>query len=219
VPLKSPRPRGAAGRESTDSVSFEALLRALHPEREQAAQKYAEVRSRLEGFFTWRGARWPDELTDETIDRVARRVAGGEVIRAAEVGRYFLGVARNVLREAWQRERTRPEHALGSVEDRAVGPSARPPVDEEVRMRCLDQCLLELGLEGRQLLLRYYEGEGGVRIASRRALATEMSLAPATLRIRLHRLRARVEACVRRCLGREETSGPPAPLVGEDGRT
>jgi len=124
-----------------------------------------------------------------------------------------------LMREAWQRERTRPEHALGSVEDRPVGPSARPPVDEEVRMRCLDQCLLELGLEGRQLLLRYYEGEGGVRIASRRALATEMSLAPATLRIRLHRLRARVEACVRRCLGREETSGPPSPLVGEDGRT
>jgi hypothetical protein len=50
------------------------------------------------------------------------------------------------------------------------------------------------------MLLRYYEHEGGARIRARHAQAAGLGLAPGALRIRLHRLRTRLEACVNACL-------------------
>ena len=195
-------------------AAFQALLRALHADRDQAAQKYEEMRRRLQGFFTWRGARWPDELTDETIDRVGRRLAGGETIRTPEIGRYFLGVARNVLREAWQRE-----GAVAAPPALAAPPTSAAEDASEARMRCLEKCLGELAPAERAVLLRYYEGEGAARIEARRRLGVEMAVPANTLRIRLHRLRARMEACVRRCLGGDETSSPRGPHSGEGDRS
>src|SRR5262245_58937293 len=99
-------------RRGLGDEAFQSLLRALHPDRERAAERYEDIRVRLQGFFTWRGSRWPEEMADETIDRVARRLAGGEQIRSSEIGRDFLGVARNVIREAWHADRTRAAQAL-----------------------------------------------------------------------------------------------------------
>lgn len=199
--------------------AFEALLRALHPERERAAEKYEEIRQRLRRFFRWRGARWADELTDETIDRVGRRVAGGEVIRAPDVGRYFLGVARNVLRESWQRERQRgPEYEASILADQRAESSKAARQDQEARLDCLDHCLAELPADTRDLVLRYYRGQGGAKIEDRRALAAQLGVNQGTLRIRLHRLRLRLEACVRKCMAGPETSSPFVPPSDEDGR-
>jgi DNA-directed RNA polymerase specialized sigma24 family protein len=212
VALTAERPPVAAGE------AFDALLRALHPQRDTAAERYEEMRRRLRRFFVWRGTRWPDELTDETIDRVGRRLAGGETIRAADVGRYFLGVARNVLREAWEQERQRgPEHGVSVLAERLPAPPAAAE-RQEARLDCLERCLAELGADSRELVLRYYEGEGAAKIAGRRALAARLGVAPPTLRIRLHRLRARLEACVQRCLASRETSVPGAPPSGEGRR-
>jgi DNA-directed RNA polymerase specialized sigma24 family protein len=216
VALTVEQPIRATGRDGASVSTFDALLRALHPEREHAAEKYEEMRQRLRRFFRWRGARWPDELTDETIDRVGRRVAGGEVIRATDVGRYFLGVARNVLRESWQRERQGgPEHDALLVASRLAAGPAQP--DLEARLDCLDHCLAELPADTRDLVLRYYRAHGAAKIDDRRALAAQLGVTQGTLRIRLHRLRLRLEACVRKCMGRAETSRPAAPPSDEDG--
>jgi DNA-directed RNA polymerase specialized sigma24 family protein len=206
------RPPVAAG------AVFDALLRALHPERERAAEKYEAIRQRLRRFFRWRGARWPDELTDETIDRVARRLAGGEVIRAQDAGRYFLGVARNVLRESWQRERQRgQEHDAAALAEHLAAGAGAAEENAEARLECLDGCLAELPAETRELLLRYYRGEAGAKIEERRMLAMQLGVSPGTLRIRLHRLRLRLEGCVRKCMGGAETSRLVPPPSSEDG--
>jgi DNA-directed RNA polymerase specialized sigma24 family protein len=199
-------------------ATFEALLRALHPERERAAEGYEAIRQRLRRFFRWRGARWPDELTDETLDRVARRVAEGEVIRAPDVGRYFLGVARNVLRESWQRERQRgPEHDAAALASHLAAGVATAAQQGEARLECLDRCLAELPSETRDLVLNYYRGRGVAKVEDRRVLAAQLGVTPGTLRIRLHRLRLRLEACVRKCLGEPETSHALPPPSSEDG--
>ena len=197
--------------------AFEALLLALHAERDRAAERYEEVRARLQRFFRWRGARWPDELTDETIDRVGRKVAAGEVIRVPDVGRYFLGVARNVLRESWERERQRGHaHDVPVPPDLAAESAAAAEQVLEARLDCLDRCLAELPAETRELVLRYYRGQGGSKIVDRRALAVQLGVTQGTLRIRLHRLRLRLEACVRKCMG-PETSRAAGPPSSEDG--
>jgi DNA-directed RNA polymerase specialized sigma24 family protein len=128
-----------------------------------------------------------------------------------------VGVGRNGLREAWQRERQRgPESDLDGVAEIAA-PADLPAGDAEARLDCLDRCLGELPVETRDLVLRYYQGEGGGRVGDRRALAAQLGVAPGTLRIRLHRLRARLEACVRRCMRLRETYVPRAspPSEGE----
>lgn len=207
--LRSRRPL-AASRAPIEGAFLEAVLRVLHPDRDAAAERYEAIRERLRRFFNWRGGRWPDELTDETIDRVGRRLAEGETIRTTDVARYFLGVARNVLREAWQREQAQGvEPDASALVDRAAQPAKT--AEDETHMACLERCLEELAPASRDLVLRYYQGEGGALVEGRRALATELGLAAGTLRIRLHRLRARVEACVRGCLADHETSPPPVP--------
>ncbi|MBL8114745.1 MAG: hypothetical protein JNK60_17825, partial [Acidobacteria bacterium] len=46
------------------------------------------------------------------------------------------------------------------------------------------------------LLLRYYQGDGASRIENRKALADELHVPMNALRIRVHRLRERLERCV-----------------------
>lgn len=200
--------------------ALDTLLASLDSDRERAGQKYEDVRRRLQKFFTWRGSRRPDELADETIDRVCRRLREGEVIRAAEPAAYFYGVARNVLREEWDRERM-----WKTVEETLSGPVRTPPPPsdaavEDRRLECLQRCLGALPPESRQLVLRYYQEEKGAKIGNRKALAAALGVAMNILRIRMHRIRVRLEACARDCLaktGETDWPGEP-PLTGEDQR-
>lgn len=212
--LRARLPSDPAAARRLEAAGFELMLNALHPDREQAGEKYQLLRMRLIDFFAWRGARGGDELADETMDRVCRRLAGGEVIRA-DAARYVLGIARNVLREAWARQRRSSRQALDTVIERVAAPESQRP-GEERRMSCLERCLERLAADDRELLLRYYEGHGTARIAGRQDLAARTGLAPGTLRVRLHRLRVRLEGCVRACLGSDETPVAPRPPMGEE---
>src|SRR5262249_61320448 len=85
------------------AASFESLLGHLGPDRESAGRAYIELRRALFMFFAARGAASPDEMTDETINRVARRLSEGKQITNESPAKYFYGVARHVCREnlAW----------------------------------------------------------------------------------------------------------------------
>ena len=54
---------------------FDRLLTWLDPDPERAGSMYEKIRWRLIAILAARGCRVPEELADETIDRVARRVA------------------------------------------------------------------------------------------------------------------------------------------------
>src|SRR5437773_826195 len=90
------------------SAAFHRLLARLDPDPQRAGEKYEALRRRLVAFFEWRGAPWPEEHADETIDRVAKRAAEDEAVINVEA--YAVGVARMVLLEALRekaKERTR----------------------------------------------------------------------------------------------------------------
>jgi DNA-directed RNA polymerase specialized sigma24 family protein len=196
---------------------FEALLKRLDPDRDRAGEKYEGLRRRLRRFFEWKGGRHPEEMADEAIDRACRRIAAGEVIRAEDPAQYLLGVARNVLREAWKRDSRAPEEPRDV--DRLVDPQVHAePSTEPERFACLQACLGALPPETARLVLEYY-GEGGrERILKRKGLAEALGIPGSALRLRLHRVRARLEACVARCLqGQSETQGVSRPHEHEGG--
>src|SRR5256885_4134102 len=57
--------------------AFSKLLARLDPDRERAGEKYEDLRRTLIRFFEWRGAPFPEEQTDETFNRVARKLDEG----------------------------------------------------------------------------------------------------------------------------------------------
>src|SRR5881396_3250125 len=75
--------------------AFDRLLASLNPDRDAAADRYLEIRSKLVRFFEWRGFSTPDEYADETINRCAKKIGEGEEIR--DLASYSIGVARMLV--------------------------------------------------------------------------------------------------------------------------
>ena len=179
------------------SEALESLLDLLGEDRDQAALEYERIRQRLTQLFIWRGCREPEILVDETMNRVARKVSEGLEIRSEDPYTYFCGVAHLVFKEILRRDR-RERQALEEVKHLPV---AEPPTpDAEERMACLERCLQTLDETDRDLILNFYQGEKSVRIKRRKALAAQLEITVNTLRVRAHRLRARLESCIRECL-------------------
>jgi DNA-directed RNA polymerase specialized sigma24 family protein len=194
--------------------AFECLLEALDPGRGSAGERYELARQKLIRFFSCHGACAAEDLADETLDRLARRLADGLSVENP-LG-YLLGVARNVLREAWDRKPVaeRRRHEARSASAGGLGDGADE--ENERRLACLERCLDRLPPETSRLVLRYYEGRQQAKIAARRDLAQELGIGANALRIRMHRVRLRLEACVTSCLARasETVSTMPPPLIG-----
>jgi DNA-directed RNA polymerase specialized sigma24 family protein len=174
-----------------------SLLAFLGPEEEAAARVYERIRRRLVQIFEWRGCARPEELTDETFNRVAHKLADGLEVEAEDPLRYFCGVAYRVFKEVL-REQQKERQALAEI--RHLPPPAAADPEAESRLGCLDLCLDGVETGQRDLILRYHTGDGRERIGNRQALAEELEVPLNALRIRVHRLRVKIEACVRDCL-------------------
>jgi hypothetical protein len=72
--------------------AFAKFLACLDHDPARAGEKYEALREALVKFLDWRGARFPEELFDETLNRVTRKLEDGETIRDAPT--YCHGVAR-----------------------------------------------------------------------------------------------------------------------------
>lgn len=188
---------GGGRRWELTPAALASLLAFLGPEEEAAARAYERIRRRLLKIFEWRGCDRPEELTDETFDRVARKLAEGLEVEADDPLRYFCGVAYRVFKEVL-REEQKGRSALAEI--RRLPPPAAADPEAERRLGCLDACLGEVEPAQRDLVLRYHAGDGRERIDDRHALAEELDVPLNALRIRVHRLRVKLEACVRACL-------------------
>src|SRR5437016_9089424 len=82
---------------------FDRLLLWLDPDPERAGVIYEKIRWRLVTILASRGCPLAEELADETIDRVARRVADIYETYAGDKAIYFLGVMNNVHHEYLRR--------------------------------------------------------------------------------------------------------------------
>src|SRR5262249_12867895 len=87
--------------------------------------------------------------------------------------------------------------------DPPAPPEADP--DHERRRDCLDRCLDRLGRARRNLVLRYYKEDGQSKIGDRKKLAEELGVDRNALRIRVYRIRAKLETCIESCLAAAPT--------------
>src|SRR5574338_1066816 len=175
--------------------AFDKLLVAFGGDRESAGQKYLEIRNNLTRFFEWRGCSFPEDHADETINRMAKRVADGEKI--LNHSGYAMGVARLLLLEI-NKGRQREQAALAEI---GTIPEVYVPEDDgESRLVCLRSCLATLSADNRELILQYYQGEKGEKIQNRKKLLDRLGIPVNTLRMRALRLREKLQSCMEDCL-------------------
>ena len=189
---------GVSVSKSEWKLSGEALVRflaCLDSDSDRAGEKYESLRLALMKFFDWRGAHFPEECADETFNRVIRKIDEGETIR--DIPTYCHGVARLVLLEKLKG----PESRRADIEELSPAALVAPePEEGDEKMECFEQCLKELPLESRQLILQYYSDEKREKINCRLALAGRLGIPLNALRSRAQRIRNRLEECVHACM-------------------
>lgn len=182
-------------------AALNTLLFHLDSDRDIAGERYVIICRKLVKYFEWQRSPHPDEGADETLDRVARRLQEGTKITDVEA--YARGVARLVYLETIKKD-SKAQIALADL-SKAVqtGPQSEDAGDERLT-RCLNQCLKGLSASNRDLITRYYSVEKDSRIDLRASLADEIGIHMNALRIRAHRIKQKIEDCIRQCLQQYE---------------
>ena len=180
-------------RWSLTREALDALLGRLGEDRESAGSRFEALRHKLVQYFSYDGRAYPDRWADETLDRVAKRLAEGTAVDEVEI--FARGVARMVLREA---------RLLESRERSVKEPTAADTSARERDARCLEDCIAALAPEARRLVEQYYLGSPESRVAARKMLAAKLGISMDALRSRALRIRRELENCVAACREKDQ---------------
>jgi hypothetical protein len=195
-------------RRELDDTTFHRLLQWLDQGNDSQGERYVEIRDRLVRYFGRRNCPAPDDLADETLNRVALRLQEQVAIDDIGPAHYCYIVARFVLLESL-RQRDRESTALRHIREslHATHAPDDAAVERERTMECLERCLAASSMAERELIREYYQTDEGAAKAQRKRLAERLGLTPNALAIRAWRLRQRLERCVRECQDRRQTNG------------
>ena len=177
------------------SDDFTRFLELLSPTvgGEDACLCYIRLYRKLEGFFTLKGISDPTSAAAETIDRTVKKVAGGTPI--PDVGKYCMGVARNVAKERLRSQRRESKAFLGFIEGLDNNAGEQVAYIEQV----LKPCFELLTAKDQELLVAYCRVlRGRVRAEYRRELAGRMNVTVTGLRMQVTRLRKELTNCARK---------------------
>jgi RNA polymerase sigma factor (sigma-70 family) len=184
--------------------ALQRLLDWLGGDPNSDGRAYVEMRRRLRDYFGRKNCHAADDLADETLTRVARRLEEEGITRDATPARYCYVVARFVFLEQLRENKAHPIITSGDLPEPsapAAAQDAEAARAREALLACLEHCLQELDPLNRRIIRRYYIGSARVKIDNRRELADSLGLSVNALTIRACRIRMRLEACVRRCAG------------------
>lgn len=178
--------------QTVSPEAFARLLEFLSPNAEEAGRLYTRLHERLVGFFRLKGISDPVSAADETIDRAALKISAGTPV--PDVGRYCMGIARNITKERYRREQRESSAFLMFAENLANASNEQV----ERIYNILKPCFEELAIEEQNLLVDYCQViRGRARAEHRRQLAENMKTTMLALRMRVTRLRSILADCVR----------------------
>jgi DNA-directed RNA polymerase specialized sigma24 family protein len=176
-------------------AAFDGFLATLDSDREKAGEKYEYIRLKLLKYFQWCGSDVPDIDADETINRVTRRIYEGQDVY--NVTGYIYGVAKLVYAESVKRRNQRRALAEGTIVELS---SISVDVEMANPQQCLERCLGCLSDGDREVITEYYRHKKTEKIDCRKRLAAKLGISLNTLRVKMHRQRMNLEACVEKCL-------------------
>lgn len=176
---------------------FDALLRFFSDDREEAGERYENIRRGLIRFFEFKGCSDALSLADETINRVAAKIEGFDSSRETKPESYFYGFAANILRE-YKRSAVK-ETALEDTHYTEIGhPGANG--DKETELACLDKCLEKLRDGDKKLIAEYYAYERQEKLVHRQEMAERIGCEPGALYTRVFRIKKALRNCVEKCV-------------------
>jgi RNA polymerase sigma factor (sigma-70 family) len=174
--------------------TLDELLSWLDPNREEAARKYKTLHDGLVKILRYRGCSEAEELADQTINVVARKL---RVIRQEYKGNpasYFYGVAKKLsMKHQIKAQKLTPLIDQGHT-------IANPESTDELAQNCLDSCLQQLSPEKRELVGRYFQEHTP---AQRETIAKQLGIRVSTLRVRVFRIVSELKKCVNKCIQRD----------------
>jgi RNA polymerase sigma factor (sigma-70 family) len=180
--------------------SFDEILAWLNPDRDLAANMYVQLRHDLAKLFMWGRCADPEGMTDETFDRVAKKVHEVRQSYQGDPRLYFRAVANNLIKENFKKIKT--QVSLDDID--LPGQETIEPTEETADLEdCLQSCLRKLDNEKRKLILAYYAKEKQAKIDYRHELAQQLEISLETLRVRVFRIRASIAECIESCLKRK----------------
>jgi DNA-directed RNA polymerase specialized sigma24 family protein len=190
--------------ETLTTQAFNRLLSWLDQGADSDGRKYLEMRARLVAYFDRKNCSAPDDLADETLNRVARRLEEEGITASETPAKYCYIVARFVFMEnlrATQKDKVMRADMQRQVKNTELAPVAADEAAAQAQiLNCLEQCMSKLEAASRQMIIRYYMGQERIKIDNRRALAAELGVSANALSIRLCRIRDKLEACVKACV-------------------
>ena len=180
---------------------FDLLLSKLDPDRETAGEQYTLLWQKLLTYFQSRACVVAEELVDETLNRVAKKIAGGEELR--NLMAYSHGVAKMV----WLEYLKKPGTNRGSFDDVPPTPaSGADEINRKERQACFYKCLREIPIGEARLFVEYLHHDDRSNIDVRKEMAERLGITQTALRIRIFRIKNKLSDCVKKCLGEKPNS-------------
>jgi RNA polymerase sigma factor (sigma-70 family) len=179
-----------------DQSEFDALLNWLSPNREEAGERYESIRSGLIRYFRFKGCSNEEDLADETINRVTKKLPKLDLTTGNKPITYFYGFASKIFLEELKRNRKETE-----FETRFQPANPNDLIDvEENRFNCLEKCLNKIKSSEKELLTNYYRKDKSEKFDFRKRMAESLGISINTLHVKIHRLRNTVRICLEKCL-------------------
>jgi DNA-directed RNA polymerase specialized sigma24 family protein len=184
---------------------FDALLYRLAPDRDAAAAAYVQLRRRLVSVFAYRACANPEELADEAMDRLARKLLEGPQSISNPQGLLF-AMAWKIMQESFRQPRS--VDLPDEWEKTETYQPPPPPEEDDGRGQdCLESCLGWLTDGDRSVILAYFEHEKRAKISHRMEIAKELGISANALRLKVHRIIVQLRTCVTECMDRSAASG------------
>lgn len=144
------------------------------------------MRFRLITFFSHRNCLFPEDLTDETLNRVILKIEEEEIENRQA---YIYGVAKFVYLESLRKEK---KHL--NIDEITIAENSSKATDD-----CLEKCLNELSNENRELILDYYSEEKQAKISLHNRLSEKLNLTKTALRMKIVRIKQKLKICLEEC--------------------
>ena len=186
---------------------LELLLAWLGSDRELAGKAYLRLHRKLTMFFSGRKCGpAAEQLADDTLDRVIKKLQTDPSLADANRSAYVFGVAWKILQE----HQRKPIQVELSKEH--ADPKDEPPDAE--RMGLLSRCVAQLTEEDRKVIADYYEHEKRERIEGRRRTATDLQKSQGALRVKVFRIRSKLRRYMEEYLARarKDVTFPPGGI-------